>query len=30
MEEMNGPSGKGYINHRWISMDRGDILGYIY
>lgn len=30
MEEMNGPSGKFYVNHRWVSMDRGDLLGYIY
>jgi surface antigen len=30
MEEMNGASGKWYVDHRWISMDDGNISGYIY
>jgi len=30
MEEMNGKSGKGYVDHRWIRIDDGNIRGYIY
>ncbi len=30
MEEMNGPRGKRYVDHRWIRIKGGGVSGYIY
>ncbi len=30
MEEMNGPRGKWYVDHRWVSIKGGGVSGYIY